>query len=284
MTVRGHHSRAVSRRPGSHFPTPSGPWPTPPRAGAVGRGRRCAMPLTPSRRASRRTGPRSSCSSPRRSGDNEARHRGLQDHRRASPRSARRPPPPRPVTRRPAVDANRSRRTWRPWRRRCGSGSRSVWSPPGSPAPATTTHRRDRRPRRRASGAAPSTVDDADFDKQAATAEAMIVNAGNDQKPDRHRLRPRPPALPTPINAEQTQRRVKVIAGLFTSAADTAPPVSTATPRCCVRPPPTWLRAAQWSPDWFLKVPGDLRCQGGPGLNYQRRGHHLGAPPPPRLP
>ncbi len=73
--------------------------------------------------------------------------------------------------------------------------------------------------------AAPSTVDDADFDKQAATAEAMIANAGNDPCRIVTAFAPAS-SLPTPINAEQTQRGVKVIAGLFTSAADSAPPAA----------------------------------------------------------
>jgi len=105
--------------------------------------------------------------------------------------------------------------------------------------------------------AAPSTVDDADFDKQAATAEAMIANAGNDPCRIVTAFAPAS-SLPTPINAEQTQRGVKVIAGLFTSAADSAPPAA-AGDAAVLRQAATDLvaegEAAQWSPDWLLKIP-----------------------------
>ncbi len=51
---------------------------------------------------------------------------------------------------------------------------------------------------------------------------------------------------------------MKVIAGLFTSAADSAPPAA-AGDAAVLRQAATDLvaegEAAQWSPDWLLKVP-----------------------------
>lgn len=103
----------------------------------------------------------------------------------------------------------------------------------------------------------PSTVNDADFEKQAATAEAMIANAGKDPCAVVQAFGPAS-ALPTPTNATQTERGVRVVAGLFDSAAASAP-AQAAGDATVLHQAATDLiaegQAAGWKPDWLTKNP-----------------------------
>ncbi len=122
-------------------------------------------------------------------------------------------------------------------------------SPRGSSTTVTST-----------SMAPPSTVSDADFENQAATAEAMIRNAGTDPCAVVQAFGPAS-NLPTPINATQAERGARVVAGLFNSAADSAP-ASAAADAAVLRQAATNLlaegEAEKWSPAWLMKVPAAI--------------------------
>lgn len=122
-------------------------------------------------------------------------------------------------------------------------------SPRGSSTTVTST-----------SVAPPSTVSDADFENQATTAEAMIRNAGTDPCAVVQAFGPAS-NLPTPINATQAERGARVVAGLFTSAADSAP-ASAAADAAVLRQAATDLiaegEAEKWSPAWLMEIPAAI--------------------------
>jgi hypothetical protein len=108
--------------------------------------------------------------------------------------------------------------------------------------------------------APPSTVTDEDFDKTAATAEALIAASGSDPCKLLKSLSSAS-NLPSPINPRQTERGVQVVAALFTAAADTAP-ASSAADAAVLRKAATDLRAegaAQgWDPKWLTGSPKSI--------------------------
>jgi len=108
--------------------------------------------------------------------------------------------------------------------------------------------------------APPSTVTDENFDKTAATAEALIAASGSDPCKLLKSLSSAS-NLPTPINARQTQRGVQVVAALFTAAADTAP-ASSAADAAVLRKAATDLQAEGaakgWDPKWLTGSPKSI--------------------------
>jgi hypothetical protein len=108
--------------------------------------------------------------------------------------------------------------------------------------------------------APPSTVTDEDFDKTAATAEALIAAAGSDPCKLLQSLS-QASNLPSPINPRQTERGVQVVATLFTAAADTAP-ASSAADAAVLRKAAADLQAegaAQgWDPKWLTGSPKSI--------------------------
>ena len=122
------------------------------------------------------------------------------------------------------------------------SSAKSTTTAKGSPATSTPV---------------PSTVNDADFEKQAATAEAMIANAGKDPCAVVQAFGPAS-ALPTPTNATQTERGVRVVAGLFDSAAASAPTQAAGDAAVLHQAAADLIaegQAADWKPDWLMKNP-----------------------------
>lgn len=103
----------------------------------------------------------------------------------------------------------------------------------------------------------PSTVSDADFEDQATTAEMMIRNAGGDACAVVQAFSPAS-SLPTPINATQTERGVRVIAELFQAAAAAAPPESAADGQVLANAANALIaegQAASWEPNWLMQTP-----------------------------
>ncbi len=122
------------------------------------------------------------------------------------------------------------------------SSTKSTTTAKGSPATSTPV---------------PSTVNDADFEQQAATAEAMIANAGKDPCNVVKAFGPAS-ALPTPTNATQTERGVRVVAGLFDSAAASAPAQAAGDAAVLHQAAADLIaegQAAGWKPDWLMKNP-----------------------------
>lgn len=100
-------------------------------------------------------------------------------------------------------------------------------------------------------------MNDADFDEQATTAELMIRNAGSDPCAVIKAFSPAS-SLPTPINPTQTERGVKVVAGLFRAAAASAPPDAAADAQVLAKAADDLLAegtAAGWDPAWVIGIP-----------------------------
>lgn len=103
----------------------------------------------------------------------------------------------------------------------------------------------------------PSTVDDADFDSQARTAELMIHNAGADPCAVIKAFSPTS-SLPTPVNPKQAERGVRVVAGLFQAAAATAPPEAAAEAQVLSSAATALLAEGaekNWDPAWVVAIP-----------------------------
>mgnify|MGYP001177799622 CR=1 FL=1 len=103
----------------------------------------------------------------------------------------------------------------------------------------------------------PSTVDDADFDAQATTAELMIRNAGTDPCKVAQAFGPAS-SLPTPVNATQTERGVRVVAALFESAAASAPEGAAGDAPVLRKAAADLIaegEAAEWTPNWLMQTP-----------------------------
>ena len=148
----------------------------------------------------------------------------------------------------------------------------------GSKQQATTTASTEPAP--------PSTVSDADFDKEAATAEALVATAGTDTCALLATFS-QASSLPAPANATQTQRGVAVVAKLFVAAADAAPPNASAD-AAVLRQAAQDLQdegaANNWDPEWLTGQPGPAAIS-DPAVatafrNYQTEGATLcgGAP------
>jgi hypothetical protein len=106
----------------------------------------------------------------------------------------------------------------------------------------------------------PSTVTDADFDAEATTAELMIRNAGGDPCAVATAFAPAS-SLPTPVNPVQTERGVRVVAELFTTAAATAPPEAAADAAVLQQAATDLVaegEAAGWAPNWLMQNPASL--------------------------
>ena len=102
-----------------------------------------------------------------------------------------------------------------------------------------------------------STVDDADFESQATTAELMIRNAGTDPCAVIKAFSPAS-SLPTPISPTQTERGAKVVAGLFRAAAASAPPEAAGDAQVLANAADALIaegEAAKWDPAWVVGVP-----------------------------
>lgn len=129
--------------------------------------------------------------------------------------------------------------------------------------------------------APPSTVSDADFDSEAATAEALVDSAGTDTCALLATFS-EASSLPAPANATQTQRGVAVVAKLFVAAADAAPPNASAD-AAVLRKAAQDLQAEgaanNWDPEWLTGQPGPAAIS-DPAVatafrNYQTEGATL---------
>lgn len=106
----------------------------------------------------------------------------------------------------------------------------------------------------------PSTVSDADFDKQAQTAELMIRSAGTDPCAVIKAFGAAS-TMPTPINAGQTERVVKLVAGVFDAAASSAPADVAADAPVLKQAAADLLaegQANKWQPKWVMSTPKSL--------------------------
>lgn len=106
----------------------------------------------------------------------------------------------------------------------------------------------------------PSTVSNADFDKQAATTELIIRNAGGDPCAVIKAFAPSS-SMPTPVNAQQTERGVRVIAELFTAAAATAPADAAADAAVLKQAAVDLVaegQANRWQPSWLMSTPKSI--------------------------
>lgn len=106
----------------------------------------------------------------------------------------------------------------------------------------------------------PSTASDADFDKQVRTVELMIHDAGDDPCVVVKAF-PLATEMPTPVNAGQTERGVRVLAALFDAAAATAPPDAAADAAVMKQAAADLVAegaANQWKPAWLMATPKSL--------------------------
>ncbi len=104
----------------------------------------------------------------------------------------------------------------------------------------------------------PTTVTDAEFEQAAATSEALVKDAGTDPCKVVSSFA-QASNLPTPANATQTERGVKVVAALFEAAASTAP-ASAQADAAVLRKAAADLQAEgeakNWDPAWLTTSPG----------------------------
>ena len=104
----------------------------------------------------------------------------------------------------------------------------------------------------------PTTVTDAEFEKAAETSEALVKDAGTDPCKVVSSFS-QASNLPTPANATQTERGVKVVAALFEAAAATAPE-SAQNDAAVLRKAAADLQAEgeskNWDPAWLTTSPG----------------------------
>lgn len=106
----------------------------------------------------------------------------------------------------------------------------------------------------------PSTVSDADFDKQAQTAELMIRTAGTDPCAVIKAFGAAS-TMPTPTNAGQTERVVKLVAGVFDAAASSAPADVAADAPVLKQAAADLIaegEANKWQPKWVMSTPKSL--------------------------
>ena len=104
----------------------------------------------------------------------------------------------------------------------------------------------------------PTTVTDQDFDKAAATSEALIKDAGTDAC-KLVKTFSQASNLPLPANPKQTERGVKVIADLFRAATASTPPPSPADAAVLNKAADDLLAegaAKGWDPKWLTTSPG----------------------------
>jgi hypothetical protein len=105
----------------------------------------------------------------------------------------------------------------------------------------------------------PPTVNDADFEKAAVAAEAIIKDAGTDECKVANAFTKFSAGVPTPANAKQTERAVALVASLFDAAAASAPPALAADAtaiRNAAQSLKTEGAAKKWDPLWLTSTPG----------------------------
>jgi hypothetical protein len=111
----------------------------------------------------------------------------------------------------------------------------------------------------------PTTVNDADFEKVAATTEALIKDAGTDPCKVANAFTKFSAGVPTPANPKQTERAVGLVAALFVAAADSAPPALSAD-AAALRKGAEDLKtegaAKKWDPLWLTSTPGPAAMTG----------------------